>query len=554
MNKHKPNLGSVEAAVQRHIDKESISKRKKRDNVITKRRRGGVVTNQPEENEKLNKALKLYNVSKFIKHKEQEQFEALATILHEASAANLEIHIGDLLKVGDRYSIIEILVESLMQDKAHRGIVAVKSLIEITGAELLEATIIPIIAVIITSPFLKYAVVHMQEETSIVADLWLIISNMVSTCTEARDAVFNAPLIGDMLVTRLSRGDTGGEDHTLLTLICGALRFKVMPSEPWIATMWPYLVRFAELMFPEPYREDRLEKDSFGREDKHVTGIELLLGSIRWIVESARDEFCLALFQHTPQIIPFLVKLIPRLTDSLKKTLIAKILIVLQCLRDDTSRKQAHEAGVLRQMIGLSFSNHYKVKRVGIMWLSVFASEGVPQIMELLENDAFKSVAMGLRQGTISELMDESITLFTNACRTCLIQKADGCLGTFINDYQILPVLTMYVGGAGHDRTTTRILQLFRDLIKWKPEFVIPILDGTDAINKSTLLLGDNNVAVASMAEQVHQLLDKNQRLLEDGNMDVDEDDDAVEETRVPVFQLPFDPHQSNMLGQSFSF
>ena len=77
---------------------------------------------------------------------------------------------------------------------------------------------------------------------------------MIATSAEARDRIFNTPKLMQMFVSRLQMGDTGGQDHIMLLVIIGSLNHTTMPSDEWVKMLWPYVARFAVLMFPESYR------------------------------------------------------------------------------------------------------------------------------------------------------------------------------------------------------------------------------------------------------------------------------------------------------------
>lgn len=64
----------------------------------------------------------------------------------------------------------------------------------------------------------------------------------------------------------------------------------------------------------------------------------MLLDTLRWIVEKSADDICLSLLHNTPGLIDFIVHLLPRLSDGVKKTSAAKVLVRIEGLGDQQLR------------------------------------------------------------------------------------------------------------------------------------------------------------------------------------------------------------------------
>ncbi len=276
----KPNLGSVQDATDRHVGKAVQIRKDKREERIGKLRRGqrNALTLNPQGSDLLQTAVKTYNKTLFLEHGSFVQFEALQTIFHEASDDQLEREFFNLVIVDKKPLVIHKLVSALRDAKQKIARSAAIALAEITGANTMYAQDVAAVVFdacriviefgigVVTDAlhmqgFLPCAVAHLEQKSPICEDIWMILSNLVCVGPEARDVVFSFPNMGNLYVTQLSMGDTGGYGHPLLTIMAGSVQYADMPTTSWIATMWPYLDRYTRLMLPEPMREMNLAPD-----------------------------------------------------------------------------------------------------------------------------------------------------------------------------------------------------------------------------------------------------------------------------------------------------
>lgn len=512
----KKGLGGIEDAAERTNARQEGIRKKKRDDVIERRRKQGNVVTQGMEQESLMQQLtRNYSVEKFMAN-DAQSMNALHEICRIGNNAQLQILFPLVLFAGhiDKPVVIQRLVEFISVPGEHTG-PALDTLVNITGASTSYAVVIA--QVIINAKFLTHAVNHIKAASAgpWLNDIWAIIANLVCLCPEARDVILGNPAVFPEAFFLQVRAKTV-DIATLLLVICGAVEVSAaLPPQPFLMAAWPFIVLQLKAILPYPMQQTDYT-DTNG-------AVDYLLSTFQSIAVRCNDEseeqmsFFGGLVNYNQmELIPFMVNLVPRV-ENVNKLRICQFLVKVGQLPQVEFQHCMLAAGAVNVMVRMVQDASERLRREGLIWLGNFASSGMVFVNALMDCKAYEPVIHIIRRQHKAFLVRSAIYVLIAVCNSCMncapseASRAEDVMVYLFQNYKVIQLSISHVDVAGGEKLTIDILTLWRDAVKWNRSFVAPLLEECGAMDRVAKLVGHKHTTIFNLCSQIDELVNHQQ-------------------------------------------
>ncbi len=324
---------------------------------------------------------------------------------------------------------------------------------------------------------------HIGGNTLLAPDMWTIIANLVHVCPEARDYIFEYPNFVDGFLSAI-------KDANLFSRIfSGSFTWRtITKSEDAIRAMWELALKCMLRVFPEPELEARLPECSIM--------VEHLLNGYHDFFERVDAKLLVSLLSQRDHrnIIPFFVRMLPRLKDPHKKCLVLTILNAAS--RITMSGKSvlcvlAAEAGAVHATRELLSMSSDRLVKEALMWLYLYAQIGMESVEAIQVAECFSLICNIIEDKNRAALVLGCANVLLACCMNCVQGGERGALTLqfIIEKTPMIKATVSCCALPGMNDTTFRILTAWTALIKWNASLALNHLshhDAYDAIHKLT--------------------------------------------------------------------
>lgn len=492
----KKGLGTTEDAVERSAIRSDGIRKKKKEDVLARRRN----QSKPATLTQFQTLCKEYVFGK--------SFNILQILCRIGTNQELQDEFPNLLYSGERKNgpeIVQVLVR-MASFPSPDTTPALDTLVNITGASTSYA--VEIAQTIIREGFLNHAIKYIQTDPAQVKpewlnDIWGVVANLVCLCPEARDIVL-ASMYPQAFYTQVQRGTV--EISTLLLIICGSLEVSpVLPPNEFFMTAWPFLVAQLKTLYAQ----------------EHADGLDFVLCAFVAIASRCTDvEFFQSLVNYNQmEIIPIMITVCKKLTDNVNKLRICQFLVRVGMLPHIQFQECMKKHGCLELMIRMTQDSAERLRREGLVWLGNFASEGIEYVELILEKNALEAVINTIRRQHRHFLVRNSIYVLIAMCNSCLRcadrNRAENVMGFLFDTKQVISLTVPYVDVVANENMTIDILQLWRDALKWKREFISPLIEERGGFDRVAKLIGTRNTTIFKLCSEIEDLNNANEMEIE---------------------------------------
>jgi hypothetical protein len=201
-----------------------------------------------------------------------------------------------------------------------------------------------------------------------------------------------------------------------------------------------------------------------------------------------------------------MMQLMPHI-EGVNQLRICQFLVQVGMLPHTVLIQRMVDAGGIAVMSRMMQDKNERLRREGLLWIANLALDGFKFVELLFDSKALEHAYITIRSRDRPYLVRNAIFAMLNVCKTCLANtmnpRSEDIMGHLIDNYQLMAHTVQYVDVPGCDELTIDILCLWNNAIKWRPAFVIPLLEERGGLDKVSQMLSHRNTKIYKLAVEI---------------------------------------------------